>query len=103
MLSNLRYLVSCAALYGCLLGLAGCKDECRSYSDFTCKEIDRADYNVYFYYPSGEERYLGAASGLGACGSAAWSFAEHEKVNRSDWSYVCCMKAKGSECYEKHR
>lgn len=20
-----------------------------------------------------------------------------------EWGYICCMRAKGSECYEKHR
>jgi hypothetical protein len=84
--------------------LAGCADECREYSDFSCKQIERASYNVYFYYPSGTEEYLGRADGLSHCGSVAHSFAASKKLQGNrDWGYVCCMRARGSECYEKHR
>lgn len=87
-----------------MLLLASCGDECSSYSDFSCDEIQEASYNVYFYYPSGTEEYIGSCSGLDACGAIAYSFASSKGMTRSDdWSYICCMKAKGSECYEKHR
>jgi len=87
-----------------VLLVAGCGDECSSYSEFSCKQIDSASYNTYFYYPSGTEEYLGVSNGLAECGSRARGFAnEHRLSSNSDWSYVCCMKAKGSECYEKHR
>lgn len=83
---------------------AGCGDECREYSDFSCKQIERASYNVYFYYPSGTEEYLGRADGLSQCGSVAHSFAASKRLQGNrDWGYVCCMRAKGSECHEKHR
>lgn len=83
---------------------SSCGDECSSYSEFSCTEIQEATYNVYFYYPNGTERYLGLASGLGQCGSMAHSYASSINLEGSnDWSYICCMKAKGSECYEKHR
>ena len=83
--------------------LTGC-DECREYSDFSCSQIQKADYNVYFYFPNGREYYLGPAEGLNQCGDVAYSYAASKNLNNnSDWSYICCMKAKGSECYEKHR
>ncbi len=46
---------------------------------------------------------MGEASGLQSCGSLAWSAAENKGVIEAYWGYVCCMKAHGSECYEKHR
>ena len=87
-----------------LLALSGCGDECRSYSDFNCGQISKADYNVYFYMPNGNEIYLGKAKGLQSCGAISWDYATQNKLSRgADWGYVCCMIAKGSSCYEKHR
>jgi len=87
-----------------IASLSGCSDECREYSDFSCREIEKASYNVYFYYPSGTEEYLGQAQGLSQCGSLAHSFASSKNLSGNrEWSYICCMRAKGSECYEKHR
>jgi len=97
---KIKYLLYCVfALY-----LVGCSDECSSYSDFSCDEIEDASYNVYFYFPNNKEYPLGMANGLSQCGSVAYSYAASKNLSRSDgWSYICCMKAKGSECYEKHR
>jgi len=79
-------------------------DECREYSDFTCEEIQAADYNIYFSFPSGSQEYLGQTSGLGSCGDIAWGYAAEKELSaNSDWGYVCCMIANGSSCYEKHR
>ena len=92
-----------------MISLFSCKDECRKYSDFSCKEIEEAEYNVYFYYPSDNsyktsEKYLGQVKGLDYCGSKAFGHAEQERLSRNDgWSYICCMIANGSSCYEKHR
>lgn len=85
--------------------VAGCGDECRDYSDFTCKQIENADYNVIFAFPSATQTInLGQAKGLSECGHVAHSFAASKKLSPNDgWGYVCCMIAKGSECYEKHR
>lgn len=86
------------------MALSGCGDECRSYSDFSCSAIQKASYNVYFYYPSGSEAFLGQTEGLSSCGSMAHSFAASKNLTgNGEWSYICCMRAKGSECYEKHR
>jgi hypothetical protein len=89
-----------------LCGLLGsCGDECSSYSEFTCKQIETADYNVMFSFPSGTEQYhLGQAKGLSQFGQIAYSFAASKNLSRNDgWGYVCCMIAKDSSCYEKHR
>ena len=84
--------------------LSSCDDECSSYSDFSCKEIQKADYNVYFYFPNQTEVYLGETKGLDNCGQMAHGYAYDKKLsNNNDWGYVCCMIAKGSSCYEKHR
>ena len=83
---------------------SGCGDECSSYSDFSCSEIQKASYNVYFYFPDNSEYYLGSAEGLSQCGSVAYSYAASKNLTSNrEWTYICCMKAKGSECYEKHR
>lgn len=59
---------------------------------------------AYFYYPSSTEEYLGVANGLVRCGSMAHSFSASKNLSGNrGWGYICCMKAKGSECYEKHR
>ena len=66
-------------------------------------QIDRADYNVFFYYASDTERYLGKASGLNQCQGMARSYAIREEVADAMWYYACCMIAHGSDCYEKHK
>jgi hypothetical protein len=87
-----------------LATLSSCGDSCSSYSDFSCKAIEKADYNVYFYYPSGKEEHLGQTAGLQNCGSMAHGYAASKNLEgNGEWSYICCMRAKGSECYEKHR
>ncbi len=85
--------------------LIGCSDECREYSDFTCKQIESATYNAYFYFPNGEkEYYLGVSYGLQQCGALAHSYASSKELgSNSGWSYICCMKTDSSECAEKHR
>ena len=87
--------------------LSGCdsSDECKKYSNYTCKEIEVASYNVLFYFPSKEKEYfLGNVKGLNQCGVVAYSFAESKKLKNTDgWDYVCCMQTKKSVCEEKHR
>ena len=82
--------------------LAACGDDCSSYSQYSCDQIQKADYNVYFYVGNREE-YLGEAKGLGQCGARARARASRMEPQPSNWSYICCMIAKGSSCYEKHR
>ena len=84
--------------------LSGCGDQCSEYSDFSCDEIQAATYNTYFYNPDGKEEFLGTDKGLNQCGTRSYRFAASKGLgNNSEWSYICCMRAKGSECYEKHR
>ena len=83
--------------------MSACGDNCSEYSDFSCKEIDNADYYVWFYFDKHGDGYnLGYAKGLSQCGAIARNYAANKGLT-NDWSYVCCMKAKGSDCYEKHR
>lgn len=88
-----------------VLALAGCGDECREYSAFSCKELAKAEYSVVFFFPNSEKPYdLGPATGLDGCASVAYSYADEKHLRAgNDWSYVCCLHAKGSDCYEKHR
>lgn len=94
---------TCLAL--AVIGLTGCGDSCREYSAYSCDQLARANYNVYFYYPeSGSEVYLGVASGLAGCGGMARSFASSKGLGASSgWNYVCCLKTDSSDCTEKHR
>lgn len=77
-------------------------DECREYSSYNCEQIEKAKYNVYFYFPEGQESSLGQSTGLAECGSMARSYA-YSKNNPTGWSYICCMKTDKSSCEEKHR
>jgi hypothetical protein len=91
-----------AVLLAACAAVGGCGDECSHYSKFSCDQIQKADYNVFFYVASREE-YLGRASGLAQCGSMARARLSTMQRTPADWSYICCMIAKGSSCYEKHR
>ena len=76
----------------------------QSCKDFSCSEIQEATYNIYFYFPNNQESYLGVANGLSQRGDVAYDYATSKNLSRNrEWGYICCMKAKGSECYEKHR
>ena len=71
---------------------------------FRVKRYRQLYITLIFYYPDGSEVYLGIANGLNECGNISGNFASSKNLlENNDWSYVCCMKAKGSECYEKHR
>ena len=48
-------------------------DPCRQYSAYACNQLENMPYNVYFYYPGGEEYYLGRSESLSMCGSRARS------------------------------
>jgi len=79
-------------------------DSCRAYSDFTCAQLENSQYNAYFYFPDNKEVYLGEAYSLSSCGLMAHSYANRKGLSRGDgWGYICCLIAKGSSCYEKHR
>jgi hypothetical protein len=80
--------------------LASCGDECSSYSKHTCAEIESANYNVYFYFPNGEEKALGSASGLQQCSAIAGDYAISTGAPKN---WICCMATANSSCEEKHR
>ncbi len=80
------------------------RDRCKSYSDYTCKQLENSRYNVYFFFPDNSENYLGVSHSLSHCNSMAVTFANRKNIKRSDgWGYICCLKTKNSECAEKHR
>lgn len=80
--------------------LGGCGDECSSYSNYTCKQIQNASYNVYFYFPNDTEVYLGETMSLDSCGAIAAGYASQKNV---PVRWVCCMKTASSPCEGKHR
>ena len=59
-------------------------------------QIERAEYNVNFYYPTRTARYLGKARGLNQCQDMARSYAISEEVADAMWYYDCCMIAHAS-------
>ena len=90
-----------AAVATLALALPGCGDDVH-----VPTETDR--FNAYFYYPIGSspsgEVYLGEATGISACQSAARSFAASKNMTwQSGWSYICCRIANGSICYDKYK
>lgn len=98
--------IVCAVLYVAgALALIGCDDECREYSDYSCKQLEEATYNVYFYFPDGnKDYYLGTVEGLDQCGATAHNYASSKEISRdAGWSYICCLQTEDSECAEKHR
>ena len=92
-----------AVLVLALLAACGNGDDCSSFSEFSCKEIEQARYNVHFYFPSGTEHSLGQVSGLSRCDAVAHNYAAEKEVSNENWGYICCMIAHGSACYEKHK
>jgi len=71
--------------------------------DNTERAIEASDFNAYFYYPNGNEYYLGKVTGLPACQSTARSHAAYKNISNSNWSYICCRITSDSSCATKHR
>jgi hypothetical protein len=69
------------------------------------ENLERADFNVYFYYPNmSREEFLGLAKGLSACQAMASNRAGSLNMTRSTgWSYICCKKTPFSNCASKHK
>ena len=63
--------------------VSACGDECREYSKYTCEQIERGNYNAYFYFPDGEEKYLGNVDGLNSCSIAAANYAQQTGAPKS--------------------
>lgn len=71
--------------------------------DETERAINTSEFNVYVFSSSGSEHFLGRAKGLKRCSALASSYAKTDKAFSSDWSYICCRIADGSQCKSKHR
>jgi hypothetical protein len=74
------------------LGLMGCDPD-----------LEKSDFNAYFYFPDDREEYLGQVTGLSSCQSAAGARAKELNMIDSDWSYICCRITSSSSCASKHR
>ena len=93
-------------IIGALLLVSGCdEDECRKYSKFTCKELVRQTYAVWFSFPNGDKTYnLGQVQGLRQCQVTAAQFASSKNLSQNrEWSYICCIVTDDFNCLEKHR
>ena len=65
--------------------------------------LEDKKFNVYFYYPNGRELHLGVVKGLSACQDSAWAKAQSLRMQNANWSYICCLKTRSSECKSKHK
>lgn len=96
-------MMGAAAICGCSM------DSCLEYSKYTCAQLEKQTYNVYYYDKNAgtgqeQEFELGQAIGLHGCGTLAWNKAAARKDDRGeDWSYICCLQTESSTCAEKHR
>lgn len=80
------------------------RDSCRSYSSYTCEQLEKQHYNVYFFSVDDKKDYaLGVANSLSGCQQVAHAFAYNKGFQSREWSYICCLKTANSECAEKHR
>jgi hypothetical protein len=64
---------------------------------------EKVSVNVYFYYESDQEVFLGERVGVSACQSTAQNFAYSKKIQNTNWDYICCTIEKGSDCHRKIR
>lgn len=71
--------------------------------DETDRAIESSEFNVFFYYPSGQERYLGISDGVDGCRFLSRGFASTSGMPESKWNYVCCRIKSDSQCYSKHK
>lgn len=78
-------------------------EPCKIGSKYTCDELDRAQYNVFFYTPEKDEKYLGVAINLASARIMSVNYANQLGLKRdAGWLTVFCLKTNNSECEEKH-
>ena len=81
------------------------KDSCRSYSDFTCAQLESSKYQVHVWLsPSkrgDDPTSLGMSYSLSSCSAKARNYAYDSNKKLDD--YICCLVTKTSNCAEKHR
>ena len=88
-----------ADFYDFLFGVEPCKVGTK----YTCDQLDRAKYNVYFYTPEDQEKYLGVAINLASARIMSVQYANQLGLRRdAGWQTVFCLKTTNSECEEKH-
>lgn len=96
--------VAVVSVYYCTGGKYGTDQIFGPPDELPFSRYDDVDVNVYFYFPDDREVYLGEVRGASACGSIAHNYAIQANLNRNhQWSYICCTKEAGSECYRKIR
>lgn len=94
--------VGLALVAWCGVFLTACGDDCTKYSDYNCKQLAKATYNVWVDLPERGSKYAGQAVGLDGCEDIADEYAMNDP-NHDGWSYICCLQTKDSSCAEKHR
>lgn len=67
------------------------------------RDLEKAEFNVYFYYPGDREVHLGVFTGISSCQRAVRGKAYAEGLSREKWDYLCCLKTSSSECKSKHK
>ncbi len=78
-------------------------EPCKIGTKYTCDQLDRAQYNVYFYTPEDQEKYLGVAINLASARIMSVRYANELGLARdAGWETVFCLKTYSSECEEKH-
>ena len=78
-------------------------EPCKVGTKYTCDQLDRAKYNVYFYTPEDQEKYLGVAVNLASARIMSVQYANQLGLRRdAGWQTVFCLKTTNSECEEKH-
>ena len=78
-------------------------EPCKAGTEYTCNELENAQYNVYFYSPDKEEKYIGLARNLATAKIISVQYANSLNLSRdSGWTTTFCLKTKLSECAEKH-
>ena len=78
-------------------------EPCKVGTEYTCNELENAQYNVYFYSPDKEDKYIGLARNLATAKIISVQYANSLNLSRdSGWTTTFCLKTKSSECAEKH-
>ena len=65
---------------------------CKVGSEYTCTELENAQYNVYFYSPDKEEKYIGLARNLATAKIISVQYANSLNLSRdSGWTTTCLL------------
>ena len=62
-------------------------EPCKAGTEYTCNELENAQYNVYFYSPDKEEKYIGLARNLATAKIISVQYANSLNLSRdSGWT-----------------